>query len=202
MSRTNSNSITSIFISEFNNLKSDFRKKMLERFKKTGNEIPDDLIFYDGTHSPLKLKSMGEKEVDIYARVPGKYKIYLMIEVKAGINEDLQDSQKIKGEYKKTSIAEKIPLFFLIPKAYSQRNDDDFIKENNIEWEEVLEIATSCKDNRIVNQIRDFVELTEDENYFDEKSNICNKFQNIEVCVDESVKSKRIIRQMFKENKR
>ena len=198
MSKTNSNSITSIFISELNNLESDFRGKMLERFRKSGNEIPDDLIFYDGTHSPLKLKSMGEKEVDIYARVPGKYKIYLMIEVKAGIYEDLQDSQKIKGEYQKTSKAEKIPLFFLIPKAYSHRNDDNFIKENIIEWEEVLSIATSCKDNRIVNQIYDFVELTENENYFDEKSNICNQFQNIEEIIAESIKAKELLDKCLK----
>ena len=162
MSRTNSNSITSILIYELNN-NENFRKKMLKEFKKLAPDakINDKIIFYDGTHSPLKIKSMKKTEVDIYARVPGEYKIYLMIEVKAGINEDLQDSQKKNGEYQITSDKEKIPLFFIIPKLYAHREEIGTKKENIIEWESILKLADN--ESKLKEQIKHFVDIMTDD---------------------------------------
>lgn len=192
MSKTNSNSITGILIYELNN-NEIFKKEMLKIFReKSKSDIPENILFYDGTHSPLKIKTMGEKEVDIYARVPGKYKIYLMIEVKAGINEDLQDSQKIGGEYWNTSKT-GIPLFFIIPKAYTHKNDKKYIHENNIEWEEILKIANNCRNDKMVEQIKNFVEITEDDTELDDESSVIKKISKIEDYIEERQKSKAIL---------
>lgn len=192
MSKTNSNSITSILIYELNNNKI-FRKEMLKVFRQISkSDIPENILFYDGTHSPLKIKTMGEKEVDIYARVPGKYKIYLMIEVKAGINEDLQDSQKIGGEYWKTSQT-GIPLFFIIPKAYIHKNDKKYIHENNIDWEEILKIANNCGNDKMVSQINNFVEITEVDAELNDESCVIKKIAEIEDYIEERKKSKDLL---------
>lgn len=192
MSKTNSNSITSILIYELNNNEL-FKKEMLKVFReKSKSDIPENILFYDGTHSPLKIKTMGEKEVDIYARVPGKYKIYLMIEVKAGINEDLQDSQKIGGEYWKTSKT-GIPLFFIIPRAYTHKNDKKYIHENNIDWEEILKIANNCGNDKMVSQINNFVEITEVDAELNDESCVIKKISEIEDLIEERQKCKAIL---------
>ena len=192
MSKTNSNSITSILIYELNNNEL-FKKEMLKVFReKSKSDIPENILFYDGTHSPLKIKTMGEKEVDIYARVPGKYKIYLMIEVKAGINEDLQNSQKIGGEYWKTSKT-GIPLFFIIPRAYTHKNDKKYIHENNIDWEDILKIANNCGNDKMVSQINNFVEITEGDAELNDESCVIKKIAKIEDYIEERKKSKDLL---------
>ena len=198
MSKTNSNSITSILIYELNN-NALFKNAMLNIFNEKSKEfIPDDVFFYDGTHSPLKLKTMGTKEVDIYARIPGKYKIYLMIEVKAGIYEDLQTSQMKNGEYQKTSKEEDIPLFFIIPKAYAHRNDENFIHENNIEWEEILKIAKDTGNDKIINQIHNFVEITEENDFSKDTTESIKKIKYLENYVAERQKSINVLSDCLK----
>lgn len=180
MSKTNSNSITSILIYELNRLDSDFREKMLNQFKipETSSDIRGQLLFYDGTHSSLKLKTMKRKEVDIYARVPGEYKLRLMIEVKAGINETLQESQKKNKEYDTTAKTEGASLFYIIPKYYSHRSKLDFCKDTIIEWEDILQIAEDCSaSTNIADQIRNFVEITEKE--AENSSELMEVFKNI-----------------------
>lgn len=63
MSRTNSNSITSILIYELNN-NENFRKKMLEEFKRLAPdaEINDKIVFYDGTYSTLLIPEMKKRK--------------------------------------------------------------------------------------------------------------------------------------------
>lgn len=157
MSRTNSNSITSILIYFLNN-NTIVRKNLIEMFNATEKIVSSDVCFYDGTHSPLELETMNNKQVDIYARVPGKYKINLMIEVKAGIYEDLQDSQKEGGEYQNTSKKEKIPLIFIIPKRYSHINE---IPESVriIYWEDIL-VKCSSENKEFSKQIEHFVDVS------------------------------------------
>lgn len=163
MNRTNSNSITSILIYALNNKKSSFRNRMMEKFGLTPN---NNICFYDGTHSQLLLPEMKNKQVDIYAREFGKDKILLMIEIKANIYETLQLSQGKHGEYFKTANNYNIPLYYIIPSEY---HDRDNIPKNIIEWETILEISESCKDiTGIAEQIRNFVDLNESSFQFTE----------------------------------
>ena len=106
MNRTNSNSITSILIFALNNKKSPFRNKILK--EKFGIESNENLCFYDGTHNPLLIHEMKNKQVDIYAREIGKHKVTMMIEIKANLQETLQKSQGKKGEYILDGIKKKV----------------------------------------------------------------------------------------------
>ena len=198
MSKTNSNSITSILIYALNKRDSSFRREMIKFFNKRGANLSerDDIEFYDGTHSPLKYKSMKNKEVDIYARIRGKYKVLLMIEVKAGINETLQKSQQQNGEYYKTSITENIPLFFIIPKLYAHRNKLSFLGNNVIEWEEIMELSGTFEDETdIGNQINNFVEVTNQESYI---PNIVKELYDIKR-IDKLLKNRRILKNSLKD---
>lgn len=166
MNRTNSNSITSILILALNYNKS-FRDKILK--EKFGIEQNDNLCFYDGTHTPLLFPEMKNKEVDIYAREIGKHKVTLMIEVKASLQEILQTSQGKKGEYSSVSKNRGIALFYIIPRKYYHREE---IPKNGkiIEWEEILEIAETCKNKTgLSEQIRKFVDLDENEIEFSDQ---------------------------------
>ena len=162
MNRTNSNSITSILIFALNNKKSKFRNKILR--EKFGIESNENLCFYDGTHNPLLIPGMKNKQVDIYAREIGKHKVTMMIEIKANLLETLQKSQGKNGEYVKVSDHYAIPLFYIIPRQYYHKEK---IPKGVIEWEEILEIAEACKDKTgLSEQIRNFVDLNENEIIF------------------------------------
>lgn len=171
MSKTNSNSITSILVAALNE-KSDFRTEMLKTFK---NKIKDfcktkkikytlrlnneNIIFYDGTHNPLQYKEMNGKEVDIIARNPGENKPQIMIEVKASANEILQESQTKKNEYQITSETHNIPLIYIIPQQY---NHKDYLPENSIiiYWETIMSKTKNLK-IAFDNQINHFVEISD-----------------------------------------
>ena len=178
MSKTNSNSITSILIYALNNEKSNFRKMMLSKFRSEYSvNISDKILFYDGTHSPLKLKEMKNTEVDIFAREPGKYKISLMIEIKAGLSEPLQPSQGKKGAYKNTSVKYAIPLFYIIPQNYKHERDLPDIR-HIIYWEKLLDWLKKNNDKTgLAEQISNFVELTDSYEPFspEEKKLLRNK---------------------------
>ncbi len=162
MNRTNSNSITSILIFALNNKKSPFRNKILK--EKFGIDSNENLCFYDGTHNPLLIPGMKNKQVDIYAREIGKYKVTLMIEIKANLHEILRQSQGKKGEYLMVSEHYGIPLFYIIPRQYYHKEG---IPKGIIEWEEILEIAEACKDKTgLSEQIRNFVDLNENKIVF------------------------------------
>ena len=162
MNRTNSNSITSILIFALNNKKSPFRNKILK--EKFGIELNENLCFYDGTHNPLLIPEMKNKQVDIYAREIGKHKVTLMIEIKANLHEILRKPQGKKGEYLMVSEHYGIPLFYIIPRQYYHKEG---IPKGIIEWEEILEIAEACKDKTgLSEQIRNFVDLTENKIVF------------------------------------
>ena len=99
MSRTNSNSITSILVAALNNTESEFRDEMLKFLSRKIYEGKDKKIdkkveFYDCTHNPLLYKEMHGTEIDIIGRIPGHHKPELMIEIKASAREPLQNSQK------------------------------------------------------------------------------------------------------------
>lgn len=192
MSKTNSNSITSILVIALNTDDSDFRKKMLELLKdsiekKANIKIDDKIIkktrFYNSTHSPLPYPEMNDKEIDIIARVPGVHKPIMMIEVKANTDETLQDSQSKGKEYQKTSEVHGIPLVYIIPKEYrdikklpckphlkkaKNKNQNAII----LFWEDLKEITKNLKEIRFDGLIDTFIELT------DESKKIqLNKFQ-------------------------
>ena len=90
--RTNSNSITAILINKLNNKKSGFRFAMLEKW-----ELPSNTIFKDGTHSTINFPEMENKEVDIVGISGTEYVI--LIEIKANLSENIQESQKAGGQY-------------------------------------------------------------------------------------------------------
>ena len=167
MSKTNSNCITSILIAVLNNKQSSFRGEFFKCIKKQYEDedicIPKETTFYDGTHQPLLYKEMNGKEIDIIARIPGKRKPVLMIEVKANIWENLQESQSKKGEYGKTAKKYGIPLIYIIPKYYSHEEEIPEIARI-IKWESILNIARSekGKDDYFVEQIKNFVEFTDE----------------------------------------
>lgn len=116
--KTNSNSITSILTIALNQ-DSDFRQGMLKLFEKViRRKIDSTVKFYNCSHSPLLYEEMNGKEIDIIARIPGKHKPVMMIEVKANIMESLQESQNMKGEYQRTAKKHDIPLVYIIPENY------------------------------------------------------------------------------------
>ena len=155
MNQTNSNSITSILICALN-AKSKFRTEMLTKFEEITQSKLDDIYFYDGTHSPLKIEKMENKQVDIYARKFGEQKVRLMIEIKANLNEALQDSQKKNSIYEVVAKQLGCNLLYIVPKNYNHKNE---LSTNIIEWETVLEIA----DKKLKQQIYHFVEADIDD---------------------------------------
>lgn len=164
MSKTNSNSITSIFTAALNE-NSSFRKKVLKILeKKLRKTINPSLVFYDCTHAPLLYEEMNGKEIDIIARIPGKHKPEMMIEIKANIREPIQDSQGKDGEYECTAKKHHIPLIYIIPANYIHKSELPEIAKK-ITWESILESADNCPVS-FNTQISNFVEIEESENYF------------------------------------
>lgn len=152
--KTNSNSITAIFVDKLNYKKSGFRAKILKLWN-----LPDNTIFIDGTHSLSKIPEMENKEVDIIGKVNSK--IVIMIEVKANLNEDLQDSQKTHGQYAKTVSKHKdIKLKYIIPDGYYHLYE--LPKESEqiqiITWTKIYEIAKEHDNTGFTEQIDYFVE--------------------------------------------
>lgn len=168
MSKTNSNSITSIFTAALNeNL--PFRRKVLKIFEKIlRKKIDSSVVFYDCIHSPLLYEEMNGKEIDIIARIPGVHKPVMMIEVKANTREPLQDSQRKEGEYENTAKEHHIPLIYIIPKNYIHENEIPKIAKK-ITWESILEHAEDTKVS-VNAQISNFVEIIEqDEGFLNEE---------------------------------
>lgn len=168
MSKTNSNSITSIFTAALNE-NSPFRKKVLKIFeKKLRKKIDPNVVFCDCTHAPLLYEEMNGKEIDIIARIPGVHKPVMMIEVKANTREPLQDSQKMDGEYEITAREHHIPLVYIVPSNYIHRAEIPELAKK-VTWESILEYAEDI--NVSFNaQISNFVEIVEpDEGILDEE---------------------------------
>lgn len=201
MSKTNSNSITSIFVAALNE-NSPFRKKVLTIFeKKIGKAIDSSVMFYDCTHSPLLYEEMNGKEIDIIARVPGKHKPEMMIEIKANIREPLYESQQEGGEYDCTSKKHHIPLIYIIPEKYFHKGELPK-KAKKITWESIIENSEDIQISFNA-QIQKFVETneSEDEIYNDEIKLFEN--QNYLVQINKiSVTILEIIEKILKRNKR
>ncbi|MBO7430569.1 MAG: hypothetical protein J6U56_06110 [Spirochaetia bacterium] len=167
MAKTNSNSITSILVSELNK-DITFRKNFISLINKKKKIIDkkttEKLEFFDCTHSPLRYKEMKNAEIDIIARFHGEHKPKLMIEIKANQRENLQDSQKREKEYHKTSTIHGIPLIFIIPDSYYKKTElQDWA--TIITWEEIRE-KSDFKD-----QIDAFVEINIKSISFSSKDN-------------------------------
>lgn len=155
--KTNSNSITIKLKNILNNKKSGFRIAMMNRL----GVADSNTIFMDGTHSPVNLPEMQAKEIDIWAKDTDN-NFVLLLEVKANIGEDLQDSQKRNGEYEKTSIKNKIPLFYIIPHGYIHEKEIPRIAEI-IYWDEILDKANEFDNTGFSEEIRSCVENLENE---------------------------------------
>ena len=160
--KTNLNIMTSLLITALNNKKSNFRDTMITLFSKSLNKyIPSNTIFYDGTHQALLYEEMDNNEVDVIARVPGKRTPVLMIEIKVGIREELQESQREGGAYQRTAENHGIPLLYIIPKNYNyQENIPSYAKKIN--WEEIIKKAREKDYTYLAEQIENFVELSEE----------------------------------------
>lgn len=102
---------------------------------------------------------MNGAEVDIIARVPGKHKPVLLIEIKAGVGEDLQESQAAGGAYEKTAAVHGIPLVYIIPENYSHA--DSLPKKSKIIfWNQVYALAKEFDNTYFCDQIENFVEFS------------------------------------------
>ncbi len=177
--KTNSNSITSIFIYALNNKKSGFREAMLKRFrdiKKTNGDkfdIPEDIVFHNGSFKSLALKEMNGTKIDIYGLSGINNVPKIMIEIKANLEEDLQDTQNDKGAYRNTARAYNIPLVYIIPNKYIHENklpksEEKTDKKNElivtkIYWSEVRDIARNYDNTGLDNQIETFVQLIDND---------------------------------------
>ena len=190
MSKTNSNSITSILAAALNSNNSQFRIDMLKYFgNKIGRSIDDTIRFYDSSHSPLLYSEMKGTEIDIIARVPGVHKPIMMIEIKASAGETLQPSQsnsKKEGTYKKTSEKYNIPLIYIIPEKYIH---DKNIPENAIKiyWEKIRNITKKLKEIKLDKLIDSFVEITEKSNQFPLDKKINTSLENIKKLLEKNI---------------
>ena len=163
MSKTNSNCITSILVTALNDKESGFSKSMREIFsRKIQRKVSDEVIFYNCTYTPLLYKEMNGTEIDIIARIPGVHKPIMMIEVKANIDEPLQASQSMSGEYEKTAKTHKIPLVYIIPKNYIHRKK--LPKAKIITWEEIKKEINKKIKVSFDSQIEQFVEIISNDN--------------------------------------
>ena len=178
MSNTNSNSITSILVYALNNKKSGFRGEMIKKFRneialfnqdKSSEEkiedIPDDIIFYDGTHTALQINEMQGSQVDIYGKGENGAKPLILIEVKASIGEDLQpDSQSGQNcYYANTAKIHHISLFYIIPEGYSHDKNIPYPESNlsvtKYYWPEIRDTANIFDNTGLVYQIENFVDI-------------------------------------------
>lgn len=152
--KTNSNSITAILVEKLNYKKSGFRNEMLKFWN-----LPDKMIFIDGTHSTSRLPEMENKEVDIIGTVGSK--ILLLLEIKANRNETLQDSQSKNGQYVKTVECHKeIQLKYIIPDGYYHISEmpDETEQIKIYTWSKIYEIAKETDNTGLTDQINYFVE--------------------------------------------
>lgn len=154
--KTNSNSITAILVTKLNNKKSGFRSKILSEW-----EIPDDTIFYDGTYTTLPYEEMGNAHVDIVGK--SKSKVVIMIEVKANIKEELQETQTEDGAYQNTAKQHHIKLKYIIPEGYEHEKTLLNSSKNNIyckiiKWSWIYEIAKEYDSTGFCNDIEYFVD--------------------------------------------
>lgn len=151
--KTNSNSITAILINKLNYKKSGFRFAMLEKWN-----LPNDTIFTDCTHSTINCIEMGNKEVDIVGISNSKYVI--LIEIKANLSENIQDSQKTDGQYVATAEKNKIPLKYIIPDGYYEidklPSKSKYVQI--IKWSKIYEIAQETDNTGFTEDINNFVE--------------------------------------------
>jgi hypothetical protein len=151
--KTNSNSITAILINKLNNKKSGFRFAMLEKW-----ELPTNTIFKNGTHSTITFSEMENKEVDIVGMSGTEYVI--LIEIKANLSENIQESQKANGQYVKTAQKHNLKLKYIIPDGYYEFDklplENDFTQI--IKWSQIYEIAQATDNTGFTDDINNFVE--------------------------------------------
>lgn len=158
--KTNSNSITAILVEKLNYKKSGFRTAILKLWN-----LPDDIVFIDGTHSVSSIPEMENKEVDIIGKSGTKIK--LLIEIKANLNEELQDSQKANGQYENTVKNHRdIQLKYIIPDGYYHQNE--LPKESEqiqiVNWSKIYEVAKETDNTGLTEQINYFVESNFNQN--------------------------------------
>ncbi len=154
MGKTNSNSITAILVNKLNYKKSGFRATILKQW-----ELPDDIFFYDGTHSTINISGINGKKPDIIGNSGGK--TYVLIEVKVNLKEDLQQSQKEGKEYEcSVNKNENLKLIYIIPDGYT--HSDELPKESKkiqiVSWSKIYEIAKENDNTGFTEQIDYFVE--------------------------------------------
>ena len=151
--KTNSNSITAIFISKLNYKKSGFRNEILKLW-----ELPEDVVFVDGTHSTCGIPEMENKEVDIIGTVDSKP--IALIEIKANLYENLQDSQAEGGQYENSAkYNEDIKLIYVVPDGYCHLSEiPSGSRIHTFTWSTIYEIAKQFDNTGFTEQINYFVE--------------------------------------------
>ena len=151
MGKTNSNSIAAILISKLNYKKSGFRKKILERWELSN----DDLVFYDGMYSSSGIRDLNNKKPDIIGKIGGD--TCVLIEVKANLKEPLQgDSQGKNGTYQKAAQNNQLKLIYIIPDGYEHLCEIP-TSAVIVFWSEIYEVAKEYDNTGFTEQINLFV---------------------------------------------
>lgn len=108
--------------------------------KELGFKIEKVEQFKSGEKVDLKDSTLDKKEIDIVG-LDVKNEPRALFEIKVNIFEKIQDSQKQNSNYQNYAKSKGIPIYYIVPKDYSNRNEigyeDDIIKI--ITWNSILD---------------------------------------------------------------
>ncbi len=157
MAKMSTDTMTGLLVTALNSRNSNFWFMMFWHFGSLfGMVIPSDVEFY--VHQSLAYETMNENKIDVVAFLPGKRTPLLMIEIKTDYWEPLHESQQKGGAYELTAKKHGIPLLYIIPQHYFQR-DKIPAGAKILEWEKILSIARDQDNTCFADQIEHYVEV-------------------------------------------
>ncbi len=161
MVRKSTNRMTELLVAALNNRKGNFRNWMLNRFGCLfETSFPTDVEFY--VYQSLMYEELNGLEMGIIALVPGKRTPVLMIELKTDYWEPLHESQMEDGAYDITSKKHGIPLLYIIPSSYTQR-DKIPARAGILDWNDILGVAWEYDNTCFAEQIERYIDIFEED---------------------------------------
>ena len=157
MAKMSTDTMTGLLVTALNSRNSNFWFMMFWHFGSLFEMvIPSGVEFY--VHQSLPYETMNENKADVVAFLPGKRTPLLMIEIKTDYWEPLHESQQKGGAYELTAKKHGIPLLYIIPQHYFQR-DKIPAGAKILEWEKILSIARDQDNTCLADQIEHYVEV-------------------------------------------
>lgn len=164
MAKMSTDTMTGLLVTALNSRNSNFWFAMFWHFGDFfGMVVPSNVEFY--VHQSLPYETMNENKVDVVAFFPGKRTPLLMIEIKTDYWEPLHESQQKGGAYELTAKKHGIPLLYIIPQHYFQR-DKIPAGAKILEWEKILSIARDQDNTCFADQIEHYVEVFKEDAVF------------------------------------